>query len=105
MQRIFLRPAYDEFLQVVVEVFLVKRRRIDRVKELFELLQLDFDRVFAGSRRQRRRRRFRNGHGALTSGHFLSNGIFSWGGGKASSSSMKSRFVSFKSNAARFSRT
>jgi hypothetical protein len=40
MQRIFLRPAYDEFLKVVVEVFLVKRRRIDRVKELFELLQL-----------------------------------------------------------------
>jgi S1-C subfamily serine protease len=42
---------------------------------------------------------------AIASGHFISNGVFPCGGGKGSSRTMRSCFVSFKSNAARFPRT
>ena len=42
-ERIFACPAYDEFLRIMIEVLLVKRRRIHRVKELLDVLQLQFD--------------------------------------------------------------
>jgi hypothetical protein len=40
-------PTHDEFLQVVVEILFVKRRRVDRVEELVEVSEADFDSLLA----------------------------------------------------------
>ena len=40
-------PTHDEFLQVVVEILFVERRRVDRVEELFEVSEADFDSLLA----------------------------------------------------------
>ena len=37
------RPANDKLLQMLIEVLLVKRRRINRVNELIEIFDDDFD--------------------------------------------------------------
>ena len=38
VQRIFCRPAHDELLQIIIEVLLMKWRRIHRIKKLFQVL-------------------------------------------------------------------
>jgi hypothetical protein len=38
---------WDEFLQVVIEILFVKRRRVDRVEELLEVSGADFDSILA----------------------------------------------------------
>ena len=44
---IFRSPTHDEFLQVVVEILFVKRRRVDRDEELFEVPEADFNGILA----------------------------------------------------------
>jgi hypothetical protein len=39
---IFRSPTHDEFLQVVVEILFMKRRRVDCVGELFEVPETDY---------------------------------------------------------------
>ena len=43
MSRKFLRPADDELLRVMIEILLVKRRRIHRVEELLDLVHGNLD--------------------------------------------------------------
>jgi len=45
----FRSPTHDEFLKVVVEILFVKRRRVDRVEELFEVPDADPDSILASS--------------------------------------------------------
>src|ERR1019366_10814488 len=40
VRRKFLRPAYDEFLRVVVEIFFDEWRRVHRIEELVCVAQL-----------------------------------------------------------------
>lgn len=40
----FLRPADDEFLGIVVEVFFLKRRRVHRIEELLDPIDVNLDR-------------------------------------------------------------
>lgn len=41
--RKFLHPTDNEFLRVVIEILLVKRRRIHRVKQLLDSIDEHFD--------------------------------------------------------------
>jgi len=50
IERIFLGPAYDEFLQIIIQILLVKRGRIDRVEELVQVLKVHLDGIFASRR-------------------------------------------------------
>jgi hypothetical protein len=50
---IFHSPTHDEFLKVVVEILFVKRRRVDRVEELFEVPDADLDSILASLLRER----------------------------------------------------
>jgi hypothetical protein len=58
LQRVFRRPAHDEFFQIVIQVFLVKQGRVHRVKKLLQVLQIDLDGVLLLLARQRRRSDF-----------------------------------------------
>jgi hypothetical protein len=42
---IFLRPTDNELFRVVIEVLLVKGRRVHRIKELFDPIDEDLDPV------------------------------------------------------------
>jgi len=39
VRREFLRPAYDEFFRVVVEILFNERRRVHRIEELVQVAQ------------------------------------------------------------------
>jgi len=47
---IFRSPTHDEFLQVVIQVFLMEWRRIDGVEELVEVAKVYLDGIFASRR-------------------------------------------------------
>jgi hypothetical protein len=46
VERDFLSPADDIFLGIVIEIAVVKRRRIKRIEQLLQLAQSDFNYCF-----------------------------------------------------------